>query len=110
MHMKLFFPKTLSAVLGIGILLTGLALHVQAEPEKSTKRIFTKHFQETLFDISKNAEFSIEILLDDKEYKIGKNVIGIVLHKPSIRMWKKRPSPSISGTVIPAAHQPRPLW
>ena len=80
MHMKLFFPKTLSAVLGIGILLTGLALHVQAEPEKSTKRIFTKHFQETLFDISKNAEFSIEILLDDKEYKIGKNVIGIVLH------------------------------
>ena len=78
--MKLFPPKIVFIVLGLGLFLNGLALHVQAEPEKSTKRIFTKHFQETLFDISKNAEFSIEILLDDKEYKIGKNVIGIVLH------------------------------
>lgn len=44
------------------------------------KRIFTKHFQETLFDITRDASFSIEILLDNKEYEIGKNVIGIVVH------------------------------
>jgi len=75
--MKLFPQKIFLIVLGIGLFLSGLALHVQAEPEK---RIFTKHFKETLFDITKNAEFSIEILLDDKEYKIGKNVIGIVVH------------------------------
>ncbi|HUO77479.1 MAG TPA: FixH family protein [Thermodesulfovibrionales bacterium] len=78
--MKLFFPKTLLTVLGIGLLLTVLASYVQAEADKNAKRIFTKHFQETLFDISKKAEFSIEILLDDKEYKIGKNVIGVVVH------------------------------
>jgi hypothetical protein len=78
--MKLFSPKTLLTVLGIGLLLTGLASSFQAEADKNTKRIFTKHFQETLFDISKKAEFSIEILLNDKEYKIGKNVIGIVIH------------------------------
>lgn len=44
------------------------------------KRIFTKHFQETLFDISEHGTYSIEILLDETEYKIGKGVIGIVVH------------------------------
>ena len=78
--MKLISPKTLLIVLGLGFLLAGLALDVRAEADKNAKRIFTKHFQETLFDISKNAEFSIEILLNDKEYKIGKDVIGIVVH------------------------------
>lgn len=44
------------------------------------KHIFTKHFQETLFDITEHAAYSVEVLLDDKEYKIGKDVIGIVVH------------------------------
>ncbi len=44
------------------------------------KTLFTKHFEESLFDITKNASYSIEILLDDKEYDIGKDVTGIVLH------------------------------
>ena len=44
------------------------------------KKTFTKHFQETLFDITEHAAFSVEILLDDKEYKIGKGVVGIVIH------------------------------
>lgn len=44
------------------------------------KTLFTKHFQNTLFDITEHAAYSVEILLDDKEYKIGKNVVGIVLH------------------------------
>lgn len=78
--MKLLAPKILLIVLGSGLLLNGLASHVRAEADKGTKRIFTKHFQETLFDISDKAEYSIEILLDDKEYKIGKDVIGIVVH------------------------------
>lgn len=41
---------------------------------------FTKHFNESLFRITEKEEFSIEVLLDDKEYKIGKGVIGIVVH------------------------------
>ncbi len=44
------------------------------------ERTFTKHFQHTLFDITSRAAYSVEVLLDDKEYNIGKNVIGIVVH------------------------------
>ncbi len=44
------------------------------------KTLFTKHFQNTLFDVTEHAMYSVEILLDDQEYKIGKNVIGMVIH------------------------------
>ncbi len=44
------------------------------------KKIFTKHFQETLFDITPHAAFSVEVILNNKEYTIGQNVIGIVVH------------------------------
>lgn len=47
------------------------------------KTIFTKHFQDTLFDVTQHAAYSAEILLDDKEYDIGKNVVGIVIHNAS---------------------------
>ncbi len=49
-------------------------------PPATEKKLFTKHFQQTLFDITGHAEYSIEILLDDKEYPIGKDVTGIVVH------------------------------
>ena len=42
---------------------------------------FTKHFNESLFNITDKGLFSVEILLDDKEYpKLGKDVIGLVIH------------------------------
>jgi hypothetical protein len=45
------------------------------------KARFTKHFNESLFQISGKGEFSVEIMLDDKEYsKLGKDVMGIVIH------------------------------
>jgi hypothetical protein len=44
------------------------------------KKLFTKHFQETLFGVTEHASYSVEVLLDDKEHKIGKDVIGIVVH------------------------------
>ena len=47
---------------------------------KGTVVLFTKHFQESLFDVTEHGKYSIEVLLDDKEYKIGENVIGIVVH------------------------------
>jgi hypothetical protein len=40
----------------------------------------TKHFNDTLFAVSDKGQVSIEVLLDEKEYKIGKDVIGIVIH------------------------------
>lgn len=61
-------PLCLTAFLGAGA----------AGAEEKT--FFTKHFKESLFNISEKGEFSIEILPDEKEYKIGKGVIGIVIH------------------------------
>ncbi|HXX56845.1 MAG TPA: hypothetical protein VEI96_02445 [Thermodesulfovibrionales bacterium] len=65
-------------------LLFSLLVRVQAESHENHgptgKSLFTKHFQDTLFDITGHGAYSVEILLDDKEYKIGKNVIGIVVH------------------------------
>ena len=46
---------------------------------------FTKHFNESLFNITDKGLFSVEILLDDREYpKLGKDVIGIVIHNLSL--------------------------
>lgn len=41
---------------------------------------FTKHFSDTLFAVSEKGQVSIEVLLDEKEHKIGKDLIGIVVH------------------------------
>ena len=51
-----------------------------ADESFAPKRIFTKHFNKTLFDITSHADYSVEVLLDDSEYPIGKNVVGIVVH------------------------------
>lgn len=40
----------------------------------------TKHFNDTLFAVSEKGQVSVEVLLDEKEYKIGKDMIGIVIH------------------------------
>ena len=33
-----------------------------------------------MFDITEHGAYSVEVLLDDSEYKIGKGVVGIVVH------------------------------
>ena len=48
--------------------------------DPAEKVLFTKHFKESLFDVTEHAAYSLEVLLDDSEYKIGKDVIGIVVH------------------------------
>ena len=71
-----------------GIIGLALALALLAQGTADThedhgsakKSIFTKHFQDTLFDITGHGAYSIEVLLDEKEYKIGKDVVGIVVH------------------------------
>ncbi|MEJ2192004.1 MAG: hypothetical protein P8Y39_06580 [Nitrospirota bacterium] len=76
--MKAIVLGLTSAVLLLGLLAT-LPVETSAR-DFSDKGIYTKHFNETLFDITKNANFSVEVLLDDKEYDIGKDVIGIMIH------------------------------
>lgn len=51
-----------------------------AHSGEGEKNLFTKHFHETLFAVSEKGQVSIEVLLNEKEYKIGRDVIGIVVH------------------------------
>ncbi|MEK7841686.1 MAG: hypothetical protein AAB197_03325 [Deltaproteobacteria bacterium] len=60
--------------------INNVCAHDPVEKAGAGKAKFTKHFNESLFRITEKEEFSIEVLLDDKEYKIGKGVIGIVVH------------------------------
>jgi hypothetical protein len=73
--MKNFLSNNMLCILVV------FALFVPSAPEASEKVLFTKHFQKTLFDVTAHAAYSVEILLDDSEYKkLGKNVVGIVIH------------------------------
>lgn len=62
------------------VIVVGVYLFALGATDAAEKTLFTKHFKESLFNISEKSEFSIEILLDEKEYKIGKDVIGLVVH------------------------------
>src|SRR5208283_201425 len=77
--MKILISAVVSAILVFGPLAAPPA-NAHDDDSPGVNKRFTKHFQQTLFDISQNAAFSVEVLLDDKEYKIGQGVIGIVLH------------------------------
>jgi hypothetical protein len=72
--MKTTFSLTAVALLALGLLLAGPAPAQGAEP------VFTKHFNKSLFDVTRKAAYSIEVLLDDSEYDIGKGVVGLVIH------------------------------
>ena len=68
-----------------GMLIVPLAFFMQvsaahAKNPTGEATVFTKHFSETLFSVGGKGQVSIEVLLDEKEYKIGKDVIGIVVH------------------------------
>ena len=80
--MKTFISYGLMGMVMVMILLAGNPLDAMNESGSPDggKPLFTKHFQNTLFDITEHVRYSVEILPDDKEYKIGKNVIGIVIH------------------------------
>lgn len=73
--------KALSATI-IPVLLFFLAPAVSAgaAAESGQQPSFTKHFRHTFFAITDKAEFSVEVLPDEKEYRIGRNVVGIVVH------------------------------
>jgi hypothetical protein len=77
--MRPIVAGTVCLILGF-CFLAGFSPSVHAHDSENAKKLFTKHFKGTLFDITEKANFSVEILLDDKEYKIGKDVIGVVVH------------------------------
>ena len=74
---KIITPQFASLVFVFGLL---TAVQAHEGHSHGNKKIFTKHFQNTLFDITEHGAYSVEVLLDDSEYKIGKGVVGIVVH------------------------------
>ncbi|MBA4372610.1 MAG: hypothetical protein C0402_07070 [Thermodesulfovibrio sp.] len=75
--------KTLSRMIISGLFfffLSSPAVFAGAAADNRPQPVFTKHFRQTFFAVTEKAEFSIEILPDEKEYKIGRNVVGIVVH------------------------------
>jgi len=75
--MKIITSAVVSLLFVFGLYTAG---HAHEDHSPGKKKLFTKHFQNTLFDITEHGSYSIEVLLDDSEYKIGKNVVGIVVH------------------------------
>ena len=75
--MKILMSSVVSLVFVFALHTAG---HAQEGHSPGKKKLFTKHFQNTLFDIAEHGAYSIEVLLDDTEYKIGKGVVGIVVH------------------------------
>lgn len=82
--------KTIFFIIILNLIYPYLAVaHVEHAAKKG---IFTKHFDESLFKITEKGLFSVEILPDEKEYKIGKDVVGIVIHDENDR--------DVEGAVI----------
>jgi hypothetical protein len=80
--MKTFISYGVTVYIVALVLLTGGRLSSAADSITGggSKTVFTKHFQDTLFDFTQHAKYSVEVLLDDKEYAIGKNVVGMIIH------------------------------
>ncbi len=72
--------KKVFSVIVAGLFWCGVAVVSAHTGSNEGSATFTKHFHETLFSIGQKGQVSIEVLLDEKEYKIGKDVIGIVIH------------------------------
>ncbi len=73
--------KLVAAIICLSIITvasTQSGAHENASP--MPKKLFTKHFRESLFDITGQALYSVEVLPNDKEYHIGKGTIGVVVH------------------------------
>jgi hypothetical protein len=67
-------------VIVVAVLFLSSALSAARDEGDGRKMQFTKHFNNTLFAIAEKGQVSIEVLLDETEYKIGKDAIGIVVH------------------------------
>ncbi len=72
-------PAVVMCLLLIGQLWPAFVCFAHNEGSHGSSK-FTKHFEKTFFAITEKGSFSIEILPDEQEYKIGQNVVGIVVH------------------------------
>jgi hypothetical protein len=73
----------IAVVLLLFCLLSGCAtesIQSKDQGKNAGKAEFTKHFEDSLFEIAEKKLFSIEIVTDKKDLKIGKDIVGIIIH------------------------------
>ncbi len=83
------------AILGVVILglvsWTGnaIAIHIQEEPEEVKMEMrddrenhapMTQHYEGSMFKVTDNGEFSVEVLLPDKKVEMGVNRVDLIIH------------------------------
>ena len=53
---------------------------MRSHDHKAGKRKFTKHFDDSLFEITEKGFFSVEIVTDRKDLKIDEGMVGFIIH------------------------------
>jgi hypothetical protein len=57
----------------------GLALHTEA-PSSISSGSYTKHYEQSLFEVTEKGLFSVEMVIKEKELKVGVNTLDIIVH------------------------------
>ncbi len=68
-----------TAVAAVAVIFCIAYAHAHSERHEAGAK-FTKHFNDTLYSMGQKGQVTIEVLLDEKEYRIGEDVIGIAIH------------------------------
>ena len=66
-------------ILGL-IMLAGYATSETAHGEGEAHAPMTKHYGDTLFKVTDDGEFSVEVLLPDQKVEMGVNKVDIIIH------------------------------
>ena len=66
-------------ILGL-IMLAGYATSETAHGEGEAHAPMTKHYGDTLFKVTDNGEYSVEVLLPDQKVEMGVNKVDIIIH------------------------------
>jgi len=71
-------------ILGL-IMLAGYATSETAHGEGEAHAPMTKHYGDTLFKVTDNGEYSVEVLLPDQKVEMGVNKVDIIIHDKNDR-------------------------
>jgi hypothetical protein len=71
-------------ILGL-IMLAGYATSETAHGEGDAHAPMTKHYGDTLFKVTDNGEYSVEVLLPDQKVEMGVNKVDIIIHDKNDR-------------------------
>jgi len=67
------------------IMLAGYATSETAHGEGEAHAPMTKHYGDTLFKVTDNGEYSVEVLLPDQKVEMGVNKVDIIIHDKNDR-------------------------